>query len=321
MPVQCQAIGDSGGNLYIPFVVSWDNQASPSGADCTSIADPVPNTKAKCNAPDISNPVEVLYGTVNAVVLPQISKTNGITAVDPGDNISYAVVIDNTTGQPLIGAVFTDPATANVNVTALSCSATGGATCPATSIAAMQGAGITIPDMPIGSSVTFTIDASVSDPIVPSHASSISNTAIVTVQGEFNSATDSDTINGAVFSDLSTSTKTVVDLNGGEADPGDTLRYSINLVETEGNPVIGATVTDDIPAGINNFTVVSIPSGATDSSTGVGTGANGTGYLNITGIDVAAFGSATIEFDVTIPLGTPPGTLIDNTANISNPGG
>lgn len=321
VPVQCQAIGDSGGNLYIPFVVSWDNQSSPSGADCTSIADPVPNTVSKCNAPDISNPVEVQYGTVNAVVLPAISKTDGVTAVDPGDSISYSVVITNTTGQPLSGALFTDPATANVNVNALSCSSAGGATCPATSITAMQGAGITIPDMPIASSVTFTIDATVSDPVSPSHASTISNTATVTVQGESNSATDVDSINGAVFSDLSTSTKDVVDLNGGEADPGDTLRYTITLIESEGNPVIGADVTDDIPAGVSNFTVVSIPSGASDSSTGAGTGANGTGYLDISGIDVAASGSQIIEFDVTIPLGTPAGTLIDNTATISNPGG
>jgi hypothetical protein len=33
---------------------------------------------------------------------------------------------------------------------------------------------------------------------------------------------------------LSTSTKSVVDMNGGEASPGDTLRYTITLTESAG---------------------------------------------------------------------------------------
>ena len=321
VPVSCQAIADSGGGLYIPFVVSWDNQASPSGADCTSILDPVPNTKSKCNAPDVSNPVEVQYGTVDAIVLPEITKTNGVTAVDPGDILTYSVVITNSTGQPLGGAVFTDPATANLTVNSVVCSVAGGATCPTTTIADMQGAGITIPDMPIDSAVTFTIGAAVANPVSPLHANTITNTANVTVQSETNSATDIDDINGAVFSDLSTSTKTVVDINGGEADPGDVLRYTITLPETEGLAVTGATVTDDIPSYVNSFTVVSYPTGATDNSTGAGTGSNNTGYLNITGIDVPANGTETIVFDVTIAAGTPAGTTIDNFATVNNPGG
>ena len=321
VPVSCQAIADSGGGLYIPFVVSWDNQSSPSGADCTSILDPVPNTKSKCNAPNVSNPVEVLYGTVDAIVLPEITKTNGITAVNPGDILAYTVVITNTTGQPLSGAVFTDPDTANLTVTSVTCSAAGGATCPTTTIAAMQVTGITIPDMPEDSAVTFTIGATVANPVSPSHANTIINTANVTVQSEINSATDTDDINGAVFSDLSTSTKTVIDLNGGEADPGDVLRYTITLIETAGLAVTGASVTDDIPPYVNNFTVVSTPTGATDSSTGAGTGSNNTGYLDITGINISANGSETIVFDVTVATGTPAGTTIDNFATVNNPGG
>lgn len=321
VPVSCQAIAGSGGGLYIPFVVSWDNQSSPSGADCTSILDPVPNTKSKCNAPNVSNLVEVLYGTVDAIVLPEITKTNGITAVDPGDIVTYTVVITNTTGQPLSGAVFTDPATANLTINSVTCSAAGGATCPTTTIAAMQGAGITIPDMPEDSTVTFTIDATVANPVSPSHANTISNTANVTVQSEINSATDTDDINGAIFSDLSASTKTVVDINGGEADPGDVLRYTITLTETVGLAVTGASVTDDMPPYVNSFSVVSIPTGATDSSTGTGNGSNNTGYLNVTGINVSANGSETIVFDVTISAGTPAGTTIDNFATVTNPGG
>ena len=319
--VPCQAIALSGGNLYVPFVVSWDNQSSPSGSDCTSIADPVPNTTSKCNAPNTSLATEVAYGTVDAVVLPDITKIVSAGSVNPGDSVTYTVVISNTTGVPLNNALFTDPAVANLTVNSVSCSAAGGASCPTTTIAGMQGAGLTLPHMPVGSSLTFTLGATVADPIVPSYTHEIVNEAYVTVRGETNAASDDSAIIGAVYSDLSTSTKTVVDLNGGEADPGDVLRYTITLNETAGNAVTAASVTDDIPAYISSFSVVSIPTGATDSSTGAGTGANGTGYLNVTGINLAANATDSIVFDVTIAAGTPAGTDIDNAATVTNTSG
>ena len=244
VPVPCMAIAGSGGNLYIPFVVSWDNQSSPSGADCTSILDPVPNTKSKCNAPN-GTIGEVHLGTVNAVVLPDITKADSVSAVTPGDTVTYTVVITNTTGQLLSGAVFTDPAAANLTISSASCSASGGATCPTTTVAAMQGAGITLPDMPEDSILTFTIIGTATNPPSPLHSHIITNTANVTVSGETNSASDINDIIGAVYSDLSTSTKTVVDLNGGEADPGDVLRYTITLNETVGLAVTGVSVTDE----------------------------------------------------------------------------
>jgi trimeric autotransporter adhesin len=66
---------------------------------------------------------------------------------------------------------------------------------------------------------------------------------------------------------------------------------------------------------------VSIPSGAQDNSAGEGSGANSTWHMQIDGISIAAGGSATVAFDVTIAAGTPRGTLIENRADITNPGG
>jgi uncharacterized repeat protein (TIGR01451 family) len=198
VPVSCQAINMSGGKLYIPFVVSWDNQASPSGATCTSIADPVPNTVSKCNSPKTTVAAEVAYGTVNTVVLPTISKTNGITLITPGAATTYTVVISNTTGVSLSNAVFKDPAAANLTVSSVSCTAAGGATCPATTVAAMQGAGITIPAMPVNSSVTFTINATLAATPAPPGTGTVTNTASVTVSGQTNSASDTDTIRATI---------------------------------------------------------------------------------------------------------------------------
>ena len=107
---------------------------------------------------------------------------------------------------------------------------------------------------------------------------SVTNTASVTsasldVNAANNTASD---VTVVVGPDLSTSTKTVVDLNGGEPDPGDTVRYTVTLVESAGVAATGVSVVDDLAAELGLLTVVSIPPGAVDASTGAGTGANGT---------------------------------------------
>jgi uncharacterized repeat protein (TIGR01451 family) len=113
--------------------------------------------------------------------------------------------------------------------------------------------------------------------------------------------------------DLSTSTKTVVDLNGGDADPGDTLRYTITLIETGSAAASNISVTDNLPANTTNLSIVSFPAGAVDNSTTV--------LLDISGIALPASGTDTIVFDVTVSGSANPGDTIDNTATITNPGG
>lgn len=161
--------------------------------------------------------------------------------------------------------------------------------------------------------------------VTPGNAAypSFTNTATVSgvnfdnVSGN-NTATDPTTVTGV---DLSTSTKSVSDVNGAEPDIGDVLRYTIDIINTTTSPATAVTVTDDIPANVNTFTVVSTPAGSTNSSTGSGTGANSTGYLNITNITVPASSTVSIVFDVTIASGTAPNTAIDNTATITSPVG
>lgn len=132
------------------------------------------------------------------------------------------------------------------------------------------------------------------------------------------SSTDSVTVKRP---SLITSTKTVVDLNGGFADPGDTIRYTINIKENGGVDATNVSVTDDMPANVTGFTVIGIPAGATNSSSPAPAGSNNTGYLNVTGFTVAANSTVTVIFDVTIAGGTPGGTLINNTATVNNPNG
>lgn len=187
--VPCQSLNGAGGNLYIPFVVSWDNNKTPPGDVCTSNLNPVPNTTSKCNSPTVTQ------GSVAVVVLPSITMTDGITTIFSGDSTNYTVTITNTTGVSLSNAVFKDPAVTGIAVNSLSCVAAGGASCPVSStVADMQGAGITIPTLPSDGSVTYTINAT----LTGNQSDTRTNQASVSVGSQSNSASDTDTIVGAI---------------------------------------------------------------------------------------------------------------------------
>ena len=173
VPIVCQASCASNGQLFIPFSTSWDIGSS---RPCSSGADVIPIPNSKCNIPNTS------IGTVSVAILPKITKTDNRTTVSPGESTQYTVVITNNIGVTLpslkcdngLGSccgktagqscdvvtgtciagdslVFKDPAVTGLVVTSdpILCSASGGATCPVDlSKASMQGAGITIPNMP-----------------------------------------------------------------------------------------------------------------------------------------------------------------------------
>ena len=155
-------------------------------------------------------------------------------------------------------------------------------------------------------------------------AASLTNTATVASNPnqDFNTANNTTTdVTAIVVPDLSSSTKVVVNTTGGDALVGSTLQYTITLTESNGVAAVGASVTDDVPANLSGFTVVSIPSGATNSSTGAGTGANNDGKLNIIGITVPANGSVTVVFTAQVASGTANCTVIDNTATVNTANG
>jgi len=154
-------------------------------------------------------------------------------------------------------------------------------------------------------------------------AASVTNSATVSTPSyelvtTNNTVTD---ITATLDPTLSTSTKTVVDLNGGEASPGDTLRYTITLIESAGGQAINVSLTDSIPDNTTFAGFVAIPGGATNSFTAPPAGANGLGLITVSGITVPASSSVTVVFDVTVTAGTLPGETVDNTATVTNPNG
>ena len=158
--------------------------------------------------------------------------------------------------------------------------------------------------------------------VLETAAATVTNTATVTTPSfELNAANNTvSDVTDIVFPDLSTSTKSVQDLNGGEANPGDTLRYMITLTESAGFAAGGVSVVDHIPANVTFGSVVSIPAGATSSFQAPTNGDNDNGILTVSNISVPANGSRTIVFDVVV-ANVSPGANIDNEAAVNNPNG
>ena len=257
--VPCQSLAGAGGNLYIPYVVSWNHQSSGT---CDSKLDVVPSGIAKCNSPTVTQ------GSVAVVVLPTITMTDGKTTIFSGGTTSYTVTITNTTGAVLSGAVFKDPAVNGIAAGSLSCVGVGGSSCPGSStISAMQGAGITIPDMPVAGSVTFTIGAT----LTGSPGNTRTNTATVTVGSQSSTASDTDTIVDTIAILPSTQSKNVI--------AGSVVSYSYTLynfgvsadtisivgVSSKGWAVGVSPTPVSVPAGGSTVVtvMVSIPGGAT----------------------------------------------------------
>lgn len=116
--------------------------------------------------------------------------------------------------------------------------------------------------------------------------------------------------------DLSTSFKTVTDLNGGQVEANDILEYHIEIINTGNSAASGIHLLDNVPANVHNFTITTLPVSGTNNSTSAPTGTNSTGVLDYTNILLGAAGSPTdkeiIEYTVQLDIGLPDGTNVVN---------
>jgi uncharacterized repeat protein (TIGR01451 family) len=105
---------------------------------------------------------------------------SGPASVSAGSALAYSLLVSNSGPSDASGSLIKDPAVANFLATALACSvASGGAQCPAAAsltIANLQGAGIAIPALPSGSSVTLVVSGTAGN-----GSGNITNTASVMV--------------------------------------------------------------------------------------------------------------------------------------------
>jgi len=116
--------------------------------------------------------------------------------------------------------------------------------------------------------------------------------------------------------DLSASSKVPDNLNGDLLLAGDTLQYTITLDDASDLAVNGISITDDLPANISGYTITQLPASAVNNSTTTG-GANGTGQLLLSNINLAAGATEQVVLEVYIENTAPRGASLQNTASIT----
>jgi uncharacterized repeat protein (TIGR01451 family) len=169
-----------------------------------------------------------------------IVKSNGVSTVTTGAVTVYTIDVGNNGPAPVSNAIVTDPPSPGLTALSVSCTAFGGAVCPAGLTTSTLAAGIAIPSLPVGGTVSIVLN----EQVTATAGSRITNTATVTppsgttdpVPGN-NSTSDSDAVIAAVV--------TVVSTPG--ICPNGTNEQLTNLLSNGNLANISASVGGNIP--------------------------------------------------------------------------
>ena len=277
---------------------------------------------AGVNDPNVGNNTASDEDTITAQANLSITKTDGLTTVQPGATITYTIVVRNTGPNQATGATVVDnfPATLT-NISFTSESLDGATENDANGIGNIND----VVTLPVNSSITYTVTATLSPDAA---AGQLSNTATispptgVTDPTPANTATDNTTI--APRADLQiTKTDGVI-----MATPGQMLTYTITVTNAGPNNVIGALVVDNFPSNFTGVTYTSVAAGGASENQAGGTGnindtvnipVNGSITYTATGtINPAAAGNLNNTATITVPMGVNDPTSGNNKATDSN---
>ena len=234
-----------------------------------------------------------------------ITVDDGQSAAVPGEAVSYAITVSNPGTSAVAGAVVTDNLPAAVSTAYWSCIGSGGGACTASGSGDIDD----LADLPVGASVTYTLDVTID----PSATGTLSNSASVSPPAGYvdtnpgdNTDTDIDTLTPEV--DLA------ITKDDGRSHVVAGLGTTYTIVASNPGPssVFGATVADVFPTELT---------GASWTCVGAGGGActaSGTGDIDDS-VDLYAGGSVTYTTYASVDSGAT-GTVV-NTATVSVPGG
>jgi uncharacterized repeat protein (TIGR01451 family) len=132
-------------------------------------------------------------GTITPQADLGVTKTDGVTSVQPGQPVTYAIIVANAGPSPVVGATVADAPPPILTSVTWTCSASPGSSCPASGAGAINHA----VDVAVGGTLSYSMTAT----LAPNATGTLVNTATVTAPGATpdpsmlnNSATDTDTI-------------------------------------------------------------------------------------------------------------------------------
>lgn len=232
-----------------------------------------------------------------------VTKDDGVTSVETGGSLTYAIVVSNAGTIPVNGVVVSETPGADLTCGSWTCATTS----PAASCGAASGTGVINDTVNLGASGAVTYTQTCTAATV-SAATSVSNTATATVPAGFidttpgnNSATDTDTLVRRVNASV-TKTDGVTIVN-----PGTTVTYTIVAGNSGPNTSV-VTLTDTFPASLSSCSWSCTASSATCGAP------TGTGSIVDAG-PISAGGSRTYVAACTLSAAAT--GLLSNTATIA----
>ncbi|TCO37662.1 putative repeat protein (TIGR01451 family) [Dokdonella fugitiva] len=288
----------SGGSLVITINGTTSPATNAPLSNTATVAPP-----AGTNDPVPGNNTSTVTTSIKPLV--RIDKSVDATTVIPGDVVTYTVGVTNTGPVDAIDTLVTDAMPNGIDTWSWTCVASGGATCPAASGTAALNE--TIPSLPPGGSVVYTIVATVST----TPPASINNTATATPPDGACAPANTPPPCSASASlppvpqigvSKTADTTTVT--------PGGTIHYTIVVSNTGVLAADGTTVDDPLPAGIaSQAWTCSASGGATCTS------ASGTGAISdvITTFPAGGF----VTYDVTATVAPSPPAIVSNTVTVA----
>lgn len=228
---------------------TWVIQQSLFTATATSADLEIWDTRApNANAGDNWAVTQILLRECRPNADPFVTKTNGTNTVQTFGTTAYVITVGNNGPGPADSIVLTDPATAGLTKTGISCAAFGtGAQCPlSVSLSGLEDTGLTIPTLPSGTTVLLTITATVT-----AISGSVTNTAslglpfgLVDSNLANNSATDVDAVRGLANITVSKTNGTTTLV------AGQTTSYTVTVANLGPSAADGAVLVDPAVTGL-----------------------------------------------------------------------
>ncbi len=333
----CGAVSSGSGGLNLVRDIPAGGQLSftLSGTLSTSATGTLTNTVTATNDPAIS-PTNAPSSTATdntTIRYPDLTATKSVSpvgSVSPGQTITYTVKYKNNGPGTASGATLTDPIPTGISAfSAVSCSALGGATCPATSPGAIS----TVQTIPEGGELTFTITAKIAN----SATGTITNSAVATANlatPDSVSGNNTGTISNVVVSPDLFATLTANPASGSSVGPKSVVTYTLTVGNTgaaAGTAPAGVGVLLPLPAQMQTFTWTCAGVGGATCPNASGSGAineTTTSTLapgqslvyTVTGTlkDVPAVGTMTTTGTVVPPTGMAESGSTPNSASVSH---
>ena len=277
------------------------NTATVAVSGATGTEDPTPANNSSSESDDAAPDVAL-----------SLSKDDGQPAFAPGSTVTYTIVVSNTGPSDLIGAEVTDAKPPEVTSWTWTCTQTGGANnCDNSSYVDLTANFDDIVNLPVGSSITYTVVAKTNSALT----TDLTNSASVTrgpgeTETDLSDNSDSDTDTAVASAVLSVSKSDGVD----SYVPGQTvLTYTVTISNAGPSDVIGAVLSDNLPAQLDLW------NWACSGSTGSPSGCDGSTAAAFTDTVNLPAGSS-LTYTVTTPkvASDKTGNLV-NTATLTSP--